>query len=391
MLYFSNKELFYFNGSTMTAIPCHAVDQYKKNLEEIKQRKEWKSKGTGAMFMGLAGAQQDPDLLQIYPCDAVFTDQNQLIYAARLEDGTAVYSKSLLNLQEVEGLVLRKKDFIVHTMDYEASGKRLVLSASVSGEYERHLSILEVEGNRIQYVTEGDCQDANPVFDPRNPDQIYYDSCGFAYDHHRRILIGPKRICLLNLKTGDLDTVMEHPDFDFLKPQIDRLGNLYFLKRPYKNKRDPLSLFKDLIAAPFKIIKAIIGWLDFFTQNYAGESLKTTSGKNPAKGKQISEEELFIEDNLINVEKTRRQNINTGEKYPGIIPKSWELVRRSPDGTLHTLKKGVLSYSVDGDHIIYSNGELLVQIGADLHETKLLEGKLITKVARNPQTAPFGA
>ncbi len=383
MLYFSNNEIFYLRGHTLTTVPCHAIDQYKKNIEEIKQRKEWKSKGTGAMFMGQATLDQSPNAAHIYPCDAVFTDQNQMIYAARLEDGTAVYAKSLLDFQEVEALVLRKKDFIVHSMDYESSRKRLVLSASVAGEYERHISILEVEGNRIQYVTEGDCQDANPIFDPQNPDQVYYDSCGFAYDHQGRVTIGPKKICLLNLKTGELDTVVEHHDFDFLKPQKDGLGNLYFLKRPYKSKSDPFSILKDLIQAPFKIIKAIIGWLDFFTQNYAGESLKTTSGKNPAKNRQISEEELFIEDNLINVEKTRRQNANLGEKYPGIIPKSWELIVRSPSGELRTLKKGVLSYTVHDDQIIYSNGELLVQIGADQSEIKLLEGKLITKIARN--------
>jgi hypothetical protein len=383
MLYFSNKELYYFNGNTLTAIPCQAVDQYKKNLEEIKQRKEWKSKGTGAMFMGRAIQQQGAEEVHAYPCDAVFIGLNRVIYAARLEDGTAVYSKSLVDLQEVEGVVLRKKDFIIHTMDYEAGRKRLVLSASVSGEYEWHLSILDVEGNRIQYVTEGDCRDANPTFDPHNPDQVYYDSCGFAYDQHRRMSIGPKKICVLNLKTGDLDTVIEDPNFDYLKPQKDSLGNLYFLKRPYKNKADPFSLLKALITAPFKIIKAIIGWLDFFTQNYASESLKTTGGRNPAKVKPLSDEELFIEDNLVNVEKTRRENINTGEKYPGIIPKSWELVQRSPDGTLRTLKKGVLSFSVHDDHIVYSNGELLVQIESTGAETKLLEGKLITKIARN--------
>ncbi|WP_410209730.1 hypothetical protein [Aquirhabdus sp.] len=382
MLYFSNNENFYLRENALNSVPCHAIDKYKKNIEEIKQRKEWKSKGTGAMFMGQATIDRNPDAAHIYPSDAVFADQNQMIYAARLEDGTAIYSKSLLDFQEVEALVLRKKDFIVHNMGYEKNRKRLVLSASVSGEYERHLSILEVEGNRIQYVTEGDCQDANPIFDPQNPDQVYYDSCGFAYDHHRRVMIGPKKICLLNLKTGELDTVMEHPDFDFLKPQKDGLGNLYFLKRPYKSKSDPFSILKDLIRAPFKLIKAIIGWLDFFTQNYAGESLKTTSGRNPAKNKPISEEELFIEDNLINVEKTRRQNANMGEKYPGIIPKSWELVVRSPSGELRTIKKGVLSYTVHDGQILYSNGELLVQIGSDQSETKLLEGKLITKIAR---------
>lgn len=384
MLYFSNKEIYYLNDDKLTNVTCHSVEQYKKNLKEIKQRNEWKTTGTGAQFMGRARLHEVDDLTHIYPSDVVFVDQSKMIYAARLENGTAIYSKSLLNLQDIEGLVLRKTDFITHDMAYDATNNRLVLSASIPAQFEMHLSVLDVEGNRIQHVTEGECQDANPIFDPQNSDIVYYDSRGYAFNQKGHLFFGPKRICRLNLKTGELDAVVEHEDYDFLKPQKDSLGNLYFLKRPYKNRRVSFfSGFKDLIFAPFKILKAIIGWLDFFTQNYAGESLKTTSGNNPAKVKQKTQEELFIEDNLINVDKTRQQNINTGEKFPGIIPSSWELIKMSPSGELQTLKKGVLSYTVNEGHIVYSNGELLIQLGQDQTETKLIEGKLITKIARN--------
>jgi len=382
MLYFSNKEIYYLNDNKLISVTCQAVEQYKKNLKEIKQRKEWKTTGTGAQFMGRSTHDKD-DSAHIYPSDVVFVDQSKMIYAARLETGTAIYSKSLLNLEDIEGLVLRKTDFITHDMAYDATHKRLVLSASIPGQFEMHLSVLDVDGNRIQHVTEGECQDANPIFDPQNSDVVYYDSRGYAFNQKGHLFFGPKRICRLNLKTGELEAVVEHPDYDFLKPQKDSLGNLYFLKRPYKNKRAPFSLLKDIILAPFKLIKAIIGWLDFFTQNYAGESLKTTTGNNPAKVKQKTQEELFIEDNLINVDKTRQQNINTGEKFPGIIPSSWELIKMSPSGELETLKKGVLSYTVNNGHIVYSNGELLVELGQDQTETKLIEGKLITKIARN--------
>lgn len=381
VFYLSNNEIFYFNNNKLTSIPCQAVEQYKKNLQEIKQRKDWKTKGAGAQFMGLASQQEDHDPASIFPSDVVITDQQQLIYTARLEQGTAIYAKSLLDLQDAEGLVLRKNDFIVHDMSYDSTNKRLVLSASLPAEYERHLSVLAVDGNRIQYVTEGECQDANPVFDPQNPDQIYYDSCGFAYGQQGNIVIGNKEICLLNLKTGELETLMSHVDYDFFKPQKDSLGNLYFLKRPYRNKRNSSSVIKDLLLAPVKIIKAIIGWLDFFTQRYTGESLKTTSGVNPAKTKQKSEEELFVEGNLIKAQKTLQQNINAGEKYPGMIPSSWELMKRTATGEMVVLKKGVLSYALRDDGIVYSNGKFLVHLGLDQKETMLLEGKLVSKIA----------
>lgn len=343
MLYLSNHQLVYLKDQKQLTIPCQSVDLYKKNLEEIKQRKEWKSKGTGAQFMGIAHMPDMQQSSQIYPSDVVVTGQDQIIYAARLDEGTAIYAKSLSNLQELEGLVLRKNEFVVYDIAYDAHHQRLALSASAPYQHERHLSVLSIDGNRIQYVTEGECQDANPVFDAQNPDQIYYDSCGFAYDQHGRVSIGPKRICLLNLRTGDLDSVLEDARYDFLKPQKDVQGNLYVLRRPYKQKTDSFGVLKDLILAPVRIIKAIIGWLDFFTQRYSGQSLKTTSGANPAKAKQKTQEELFIEGNLINAQKARQQNSKTGEKYPGIIPRSWELIKLTPAGEVVTVKKGVLS------------------------------------------------
>lgn len=381
MLYLSDNQIIHLKDHKLINIPCQAVEQYKKNLEEIKQRKEWKSKGTGAQFMGIAQMHNMPESSQIYPSDVVLTQDDQIIYAARLDEGTAIYAKSLNNLQELEGLVLRKNEFVVYDMNYDSSSKRLVLSASAPYQYERHLSILDVYGNRIQYITEGECQDANPVFDPQNPDQIYYDSCGFAYDQQGWVTIGPKRICLLNLRTGDLDSVLEDAHYNFLKPQKDGMGNLYFLKRPYKHKTDSFTVLKDLILAPVRIIKAIIGWLDFFTQRYSGQSLKTTSGANPAKAKQKTQEELFIEGNLINAQKTRQQNINTGEKYPGIIPRSWELVKLTPSGELVTVKKGVLSYTLKAGNVLYSNGGFLLQIAPDGTESMLAEGHLISKLA----------
>ena len=79
MLYLSNNQMTYLKDQKQLAIPCQSVDLYKKNLEEIRQRKEWKSKGPGAQFMGMGYM---PDMQQnnhIYPSDMVFTGQDQII------------------------------------------------------------------------------------------------------------------------------------------------------------------------------------------------------------------------------------------------------------------------------------------------------------------------
>lgn len=381
LLYLSNQELCLLKNQKTQTIDCHAVSQYKKNLQEIKQRKQWKTTGTGAQFMGTASYDDPNELTHIFPVDAVLTDDQKVIYAARLQDGCAIYIKSLTELQQPEALVLRNNEFIVHHLDYDTQKQRLILSASKGYAYERHLCVLGLDSSRIQYITEGDCQDEHPCFDPQNSDIVYYDSCGFAYDQQGNISVGPKEICRLNLKTGELETIISDSRYDFYKPKIDARGQLYFLKRPYKNQHYAGGSLKDILLAPFKIIRAVIGWLDFFTQRYTGESLKSTSGANPAKAKQESEEELFVEGNLIKAQKTLQQNQSAGEKFAGVIPRSWELIQYSTDREQKVLKRGVLGYAVNTDgSIYYSNGKYLVAITANQAEQMLVEAKLINKI-----------
>lgn len=381
LLYLSNQNLYLLDGNKSITVPCQAVDLYKKNLVEIQQRKDWKTKGTGAQFMRTSSQDDEVDLTHIFPTDVALTTDRKMIYTACLQEGTSINIKSLTDLQETEGLVLRKNDFVVQDMAYDESKKRLALSVNTQG-YERHICILPLDANRTQYLTEGDCQDSNPCFDPRDTTQLYYDSCGLAYGEHR-IAYSPKEIFHLDMGTGELQTIASNPKFDFFKPKMDGLGNLYFIKRPYSrdgSHQSPLTTFKDIIFAPFKIIRAIVGWLDFFTQRYTGESLKTTSGNNPAKSQQKSEEELFVEGNLIKAQQNLERNQKAGEKYPGMIPNSWELIKMTASGEMIVLKKGVMSFALKDNSIFYSNGKYLVEIDQNNNETLRVEAKLISKI-----------
>jgi hypothetical protein len=381
LFYLPNQNLYLLDGNKSITVPCQAIDQYKKNLVEIQQRKEWKTKGTGAQFTGNFSQDDQVDLNHIFPTDVVLTSDHKMIYTACLQEGTSINIKSLNDLQETEGLILRKNDFVVQDMAYDEAKKRLALSVNSNG-YERHICILPLDANRTQYLTEGDCQDSNPCFDPQDTMQLYYDSCGLAYGEHR-IAYSPKEIYHLDMGTGELQTIASDPKFDFFKPKMDSLGNLYFIKRPYSrdgSHHSPVTTIKDIIFAPFKIIRAIVGWLDFFTQRYTGESLKTTSGNNPAKSQQKSEEELFVEGNLIKAQQNLERNQKSGEKYPGMIPKSWELVKMSPTGEMTTLKRGVMSFALKDDTIFYSNGKYLIELDADQNEHLRIEAKLISKI-----------
>ena len=167
LFYLSEQNLYLWDGNKSTTVPCQAIDQYKKNLLEIQQRKDWKTKGSGAQFMGLSAQDEEVNLKHIFPTDMVITPEQNLIYASCLQDGVSINSKSISNLQETEGLILRKNDFVVQDMAFDSVKNRLALSVNSDG-YERHICILPLDANRTQFLTEGACQDSNPCFDPRD-------------------------------------------------------------------------------------------------------------------------------------------------------------------------------------------------------------------------------
>lgn len=114
------KICIYWRNKSIT-VPCQAIDLYKKNLVEIQQRKDWKTKGTGAQFMGALSQNDEVDLNHIFPTDVALTADHKMIYTACLQEGTSINIKSLTDLQETEGLVLRKNDFVVQDMAYDES------------------------------------------------------------------------------------------------------------------------------------------------------------------------------------------------------------------------------------------------------------------------------
>ena len=120
--------------------------------------------------------------------------------------------------------------------------------------------------------------------------------------------------------------------------------------------------------------------MNFFTAKYTGDTL-TTSGQNPAKGKEKTEEEIFIEGNLINAVKTLKENQAAGESFPGVAPRNWELVKRSVSGEIKVVKKGVIDFDLNNyGEIVYSNGKYILKIGKNLEEEVLVKVNLADKI-----------
>ena len=381
LFYMQEQRLYRFSDGRSEPVTCQAVEQYIGNLKQIHRKKEWKTQGSGADFMGIR--QEGLDLSDIHPSDSVCTADGRLVYGATLQGGAAIQAKPINDLAQAEGLLLRHTDCTIYDMAYDAAHERLALS--LAGDYygNRHLAVMPLSGNRFQFITEGECRDSNPCFDPKNGNILYYDSCGLAYTDHGA-LNSIRSINRLNLSDGELETVLHDEQYDFFMPQPDHAGNLYCIRKPHREEvQKQGNMLRDILMIPFKLFKAMFGWLDFFSQRYGGESLRT-SGANPAKSKQQSEEERFIEGNLVKVRRQRDKE-EQNERYPSAIPKSWQLVKYTPEGGCTVLHSGVMAYTLCPDGgIIYSNGRYILHATAEGEEKMLTEAHCASKLRLQP-------
>lgn len=364
IVFLSEGRINILENSCVKALECEIAETYRERAREIRRNKEWKQSGTGAQFMGssmFTGVFQEPSIMDIkLPVTGVSRVScecdERLIYAINFETGGGVYyTYTTTDAQDTHIFVNTTTSF--YELDVNSSG--VVAVSCANSHIERHISLLDIEKNDFHSITDGECSDCNPRWSRKNENVLYYDSAGIGYDSGGRYAgFGPRSVYKLNVKTGELDEILVGGEFEYVSPYEDADGNLYFIRRPYKPAGGKMSL-KDFLLAPFKFLKAIGGWMDFFSRRYTGEPLNT-AGVNPAKANQKSPQQIFIDGNLLESEKNLKLNAATGDKNPGYAPRNWELIVKSPDGEEKILQKSVMSYCVTKDAIVYSNGKYII-------------------------------
>jgi hypothetical protein len=295
-----------------------------------------------------------------------------------------------------DGIVLCSAN--VKYRDFDVSGDKIVTSARFGSE--SHIGIYDINTKSFVTYTDGHTQDVTPVFSKTDPSIIYYCSMGLptsdleeneertrpmsyseiVNDMYRSgggELRGPSSLLSLDISSGSLYEMYADERYDYIKPFSASDGSLYYIRRPYskgRSERAPLGCLLDAVMLPVRLVQALFGFLNVFSAKYSGKTLSRSDTKRKA------EKDLIIEGNLINAERELKANERGGEKNPGIIPRSWELRKLSPDGTDSLVKAGVLAYRVNeksGD-IIVSNGSAILRIAPDGKEEKLLTAEKVS-------------
>ena len=376
IVYSSENKIFSFDEDKkqLMEIPCEKVTKYRETVRSIQQKKEWKTSGKGAEFMGMMSADKiNPDELPVHISGLSVCD-GELVYGINLEEVGSVYHRSFDPSDTSEGLVRASNDFIFGSFDIKED--KLAVSMGANRRF-LHIAVMDMKGRYDEY-TDGDTVEENPSWsETRNG--IYFSTAGHARNQYGEIsATGPRAIAFLDLDRKSMSEIVSDDTYDYLHPREDKSGNLYYIRQPYGGEKPQGGItFKDVILFPYRLIKGLFGFLNFFTTIFGGESLKSGGSYGNTKFKERSRKDLIIEGNVINAEKLDKLNEANGDKLSGIMPLSRVLVRRSSDGSEEVLKKGILDYNIDENGgIIFSNGRHIIKINADGSETHIAKASL---------------
>ncbi|MBQ3841400.1 MAG: hypothetical protein II820_01780 [Ruminiclostridium sp.] len=338
-------------------LTCGRIRDYLHAVNEMKKRDEWKTTGSGAQFMQVQEKEYETEGEFLR---SLSSDGSRLIYGTFIDGVGGLYFKD----PETDDETYIFANQTVDPGRVSCRNGKYCFDAGEGG-FERHIGWLNTANGGTDQLTEGFTSESCPFISRHDPDTVYYTAMGYAQDSYGRVTEkSPCSVSAYSAKDGSLTDILSDPAFDYIKPSDDAQGNIYCIRRKYEPTRRKTNAGRDILLFPFRIIKALFGFLSMFSMAFGGEPLRT-GGRNPAKSRTANERELFVEGNLIKA-KHIADSDNSDE---GMIPSEWELIRHSTDGTDTVLARGVMDYALlDSGVIIYSDGRFVRRLSGGSSE-----------------------
>ena len=347
--YLSNGAMYICNNGKVSQLPCERADKYADTVNEINKNKAWKHSGRGAEFMGAVEHYEDASknirIFGITPVD------NGFLYSAVFGEMGAIYRKNADVPKAPEGHI------------YTGMNSRIshicCRDGKIAAIMNDHLAVFDERGDYDE-VTDGPSAESYPFWSA-DDNRILCSTVGFVMDGYSGV--SPSSIIAVDIEAGRMDELFAEEENDLIKPKNDSDGNYYFIRQPYKEpKPQKEPIWKSVLLFPVRLIKAIIGFLNAFSVLFGGEPLRNNQQRGDIKTKNKSPRELYFEGRLLEAEKNEKENAESGDKNPSILPRSRVLVKKAPDGSETVIRKGVLDYTFSDEGIVYSNGKEIILI-----------------------------
>ena len=382
-----------------TLVESHFVEEMLERRERNRQRHEWRQSGMAWNFRGMVPGTAAPMTAGSRPvrfgCVALARDgSGELVYALQTDtvgglfywERKTGYERRLFHRAHFQAL-----DVACHPSD----GTLAVALRTEDGA--ANLALMKPDGRGMREVTGGDSLDECPSWLPgAHRHVLVYQSSGLGRGPHGMVVErGPYAVYRLDTD-GDTDrggtdgggreTLLESDEWDYLSPKVGPDGSLYYIKRPYQALRQPVSglkVAKDVVLFPFRLVLAIVHFLDWFSMVFRRKPLLTAAGP-PNEGPDARY--MMLWGKLVDAERASREKWTSGDGGPGaLVPKTWTLHRRGPDGADAVLAAHVVSYDLGaGGSVVYTDGTSVYHLAPDGSRSQLCRARLIERVISIP-------
>lgn len=374
--FISNGKLFYqAPGEALRELHSTHIQGVMDRLERARANRGWRDGTSLSMSFVRRGMGEGSEQLKIQTTSAQFLSPGTILYFLRDESFGGLFEQQLADGNERR--LLHKQNLSLEELRLSPEGDRLLCSQRASNGI-ANIAILKIDGSAFREVTGGDTADSAPSWFPGEPDQVVFQSSGIARGQHGFVLAyGPASIQMVDTAKGSLRTVLQNPKLDFLAPRVGVDGNLYFIRRPYEGSYyPPQSALMDVLMFPYRLLRAIFHYLNFFSLMYTRKPLTSADGPDAKadmkeillKGKRLDAEAALRKGALVNGVRS-------------LVPANWQLVRRDRQGVETVLANHVVAFDMDKDGtIVFSNGNGIFELDGGDKPKVLVRDQLIADV-----------
>jgi len=383
LAFISNGKLFYqAPGQELREVQSPHVRSVMERMERHQQLHGWKEGTAFARSFTGRDRHVSADAVGIQATSAQFVAHDRVLYFLRDDSFGGLFEYDLA--LDTEKRLIHKQHLSLEDLRLHPDGHRL-LCAHHARNGAANIVVMDDDGSNYRELTGGDTVDTAPAWVPGQPDAILFQSSGLARNPAGYVLAqGPTSIQMADTAAGSLTVVLEDPRLDFLQPRVGANGYLYFIRRPYEAPRYGMeNALTDALLFPFRLVRALLHYLNFFSLMYTRKPLITASG--PAV--QADLKDILIKGKRLDAEAALRAGVQING-VPSLVPASWQLICRSPQGEEHVLASHVASFDIASDDtILFSNGYGVFALDGANPPQVLLRDKLIADVIAAPAVA----
>lgn len=340
-------------------------EQIRDRAVRLVEKNAWKTEGFGARFQGRRPQVADPELLVgpvVVTSIGAGGAPGRILYALRSGDICGLFAVE----GDDEKRLFHGATEGVSTPVAHPSADFIACTVHKKGQVS-NIAVMHADGTGLAEVTEGDSVDGGPSWVPGQPSQLLYHSAGIGRDQAGRYAgLGPIGLHRIDFAKRQAELIREEPGRDLLCPRAAPDGSLWFIRRPWADGQRRIGIWRQLwgiALIPWNLLRAVWGFLSFFTIRYTGKPLMRAG--TPDEEKQDLRQ-MLIWGNLIDA---TRDDAKTEEKP--LVPASWELVRVR-DGAAEVVAKSVLDYDLAPDGtVVFTDGRRIEQVSPDRARTRL--------------------